>query len=465
MSERIVIEGCAIATVDDDRDASTRAATSCSRTAGSSRSARVRAPEGEADRRIDGRGLPRHARARQLPPPPLPVGDARARPGRGPVRVARRRCTRSGRSIDARRRSAPPRRGAGRARAVGLLDEHRPPLPLPARRRRPARRSRSTPRASSACASTRAAGRWTSAGRRAACRRTRSSRTATRSSTATTQAIDRFHDPRRARCCRIAVAPCSPFSVTEELMTETAELARRRGVRLHTHLAETLDEEAFCLERFGVRPVEYLDDLGWLGDDVWLAHCIHLDAPRGRALRRDRHRRRALPELERASRRRHRAGGRPAARGRGGRARGRRRGLQRGGRAGGRAAAGPARRAAARRRGGTDAPARRSRSGRSTAPAAWAARTRSARWRWASSPTSRSGASTDVGHAGIDDPVAALVLGAARACTCCSSGGASSSRTPSCARASEQAIARDMRARAPGSPNGPGAPESPYEHH
>ena len=59
-------------------------------------------------------------------------------------------------------------------------------------------------------------------------------------------------------------------------MSDAAELARRRGVRLHTHLAETLDEEAFCQEQFGLRPVEYLDDLGWLGDDVWLAHCVHL---------------------------------------------------------------------------------------------------------------------------------------------------------------------------------------------
>jgi cytosine/adenosine deaminase-related metal-dependent hydrolase len=76
---------------------------------------------------------------------------------------------------------------------------------------------------------------------------------------------------------RVALAPCSPFSVTPELMAETAQLARRRGVRLHTHLAETLDEEVFCRERFGVRPVQYLEDLGWLGDDVWLAHCVHLD--------------------------------------------------------------------------------------------------------------------------------------------------------------------------------------------
>jgi cytosine/adenosine deaminase-related metal-dependent hydrolase len=91
------------------------------------------------------------------------------------------------------------------------------------------------------------------------------------------EAIDRFHDPAPDSMLRIALAPCSPFSVTPELMAETAELARRRGVRLHTHLAETDDEETFCLERFGVRPVEYLEGLGWLGEDVWLAHCIHLD--------------------------------------------------------------------------------------------------------------------------------------------------------------------------------------------
>jgi cytosine/adenosine deaminase-related metal-dependent hydrolase len=90
-------------------------------------------------------------------------------------------------------------------------------------------------------------------------------------------AIDRFHDPSPGAMVRVALAPCSPFSVTGGLMRDAADLARRRGVRLHTHLAETLDEEAFCQEQFGVRPVEYLDDLGWLGDDVWLAHCVHLD--------------------------------------------------------------------------------------------------------------------------------------------------------------------------------------------
>ncbi len=90
-------------------------------------------------------------------------------------------------------------------------------------------------------------------------------------------AISRFHDPTPGAMVRIALAPCSPFSVTRGLMTDAAELARRRGVRLHTHLAETLDEERFCHERFGVRPVDYLDGLGWLGDDVWLAHCVHLN--------------------------------------------------------------------------------------------------------------------------------------------------------------------------------------------
>jgi cytosine/adenosine deaminase-related metal-dependent hydrolase len=93
---------------------------------------------------------------------------------------------------------------------------------------------------------------------------------------ASEDAVARFHDSSPGAMVRIALAPCSPFSVTSELMAETAQLARRLGVRLHTHLAETLDEEEFCRERFGVRPVQYLEDLGWLGDDVWLAHCVHL---------------------------------------------------------------------------------------------------------------------------------------------------------------------------------------------
>jgi len=89
--------------------------------------------------------------------------------------------------------------------------------------------------------------------------------------------IKRFHDPKPGSMCRVAVAPCSPFSVTPQLMRESASLARRHGVRLHTHLAETLDEERFCIERFGRRPLDLMDDLGWTGDDVWYAHGIHLN--------------------------------------------------------------------------------------------------------------------------------------------------------------------------------------------
>lgn len=91
--------------------------------------------------------------------------------------------------------------------------------------------------------------------------------------------IDRYHDRRPGAMTRIGLAPCSPFSVTTSLMRETARLARDRGVRLHTHLAETRDEEAFCLERYGRRPVAYLDETEWIGDDVWLAHGIHFADP------------------------------------------------------------------------------------------------------------------------------------------------------------------------------------------
>ncbi len=89
--------------------------------------------------------------------------------------------------------------------------------------------------------------------------------------------IARYHDPKPGSMCRVAVAPCSAFSVTPELMRDSASLARRHGVRLHTHVAETFDEERFCLEKFGRRPVELMEDLGWTGDDVWYAHGIHLN--------------------------------------------------------------------------------------------------------------------------------------------------------------------------------------------
>jgi len=90
--------------------------------------------------------------------------------------------------------------------------------------------------------------------------------------------IAEFHDPAPLSMLRIGLAPCSPFSVTPELMRRTAELARRHpGVRLHTHLAETVDENRFCAERFGMRPLPYLHSLGWTGDDVWFAHMVHPD--------------------------------------------------------------------------------------------------------------------------------------------------------------------------------------------
>jgi cytosine/adenosine deaminase-related metal-dependent hydrolase len=94
--------------------------------------------------------------------------------------------------------------------------------------------------------------------------------------TATADAVARHHDPAPNAMVRVAVAPCSPFSVSSELLVEAAALAREYGVRLHTHLAETLDEEEFCQETHGATPVEYLDRLGWLGDDVWLAHGVHM---------------------------------------------------------------------------------------------------------------------------------------------------------------------------------------------
>ncbi|MCY4221942.1 MAG: 8-oxoguanine deaminase [Thiotrichales bacterium] len=87
--------------------------------------------------------------------------------------------------------------------------------------------------------------------------------------------IRRYHDPSSHAMRQIALAPCSPFSVTRELMRDTAILARTHGIRLHTHLGETEDENAFCLAKFGMRPLDYLEDVGWLSDDVWLAHGIH----------------------------------------------------------------------------------------------------------------------------------------------------------------------------------------------
>jgi cytosine/adenosine deaminase-related metal-dependent hydrolase len=89
--------------------------------------------------------------------------------------------------------------------------------------------------------------------------------------------VDRFHDPRPGAMVRVGLAPCSPFSVSRDLMRETARLARDKGVRLHTHLAENDEDVAYSLATFGCRPGTYAEDLGWTGPDVWHAHCVKLD--------------------------------------------------------------------------------------------------------------------------------------------------------------------------------------------
>ncbi len=90
--------------------------------------------------------------------------------------------------------------------------------------------------------------------------------------------VDAFHDPREGAMVRVGLAPCSPFSVSRELMRDTALLARDKGVMLHTHLAENDEDIAYSLAQFGVRPGQYAEDLGWTGADVWHAHCVKLDA-------------------------------------------------------------------------------------------------------------------------------------------------------------------------------------------
>jgi 8-oxoguanine deaminase len=90
--------------------------------------------------------------------------------------------------------------------------------------------------------------------------------------------IARYHDASPGAMVQVALAPCSPFTVTRSLMSATLALAERTGVRLHTHLAETADEETFCLEKFGCRPLDYLEQCGWLNDRTWLAHGIHFNS-------------------------------------------------------------------------------------------------------------------------------------------------------------------------------------------
>ncbi len=89
--------------------------------------------------------------------------------------------------------------------------------------------------------------------------------------------IQRYHDPKAGAFVQIVLAPCSPFSVSGELMKQSAALARETGVHLHTHLAETEDEQEFCLQKFGYRPVPYMQSVDWVGEDVWFAHAVYVD--------------------------------------------------------------------------------------------------------------------------------------------------------------------------------------------
>ncbi len=89
--------------------------------------------------------------------------------------------------------------------------------------------------------------------------------------------VAKYHDSARLSMCRVGLAPCAPFSVSPELMRETAVQARRWKVRLHTHLCETLDETEYCLARYKMRPIDFVESLGWLGPDVWLAHMVHVE--------------------------------------------------------------------------------------------------------------------------------------------------------------------------------------------
>ena len=120
--------------------------------------------------------------------------------------------------------------------------------------------------------------------------------------------IERYHDASPGSMTQIVLAPCSPFSVTADLLKESAAMARHYKVKLHTHLCETLDEERYTLERFQLRPVDWMETLGWLGDDVWFAHAIHVDDDEIRKFAAHRLRRGPLPLLQHAARLGHRAG-------------------------------------------------------------------------------------------------------------------------------------------------------------
>ena len=265
------------------------------------------APRDIAGRRVPGcHRLSGHPRPGEHPPSPLPVDHPRPGRRRHPVRLADHAVP----GVGSDRCRPGAHRRHRRARLAGrhrLHHHHRPPLRLPARRRRRAAR-----------------------GDRAAARvglrfhPTRGSMDLGQSKgglppdnvvedidailTATEAAIDNYHDTSFDSMLRIGVAPCSPFSVTGDLLKQAAELSRLKGVRMHTHLCETLDEEEFCQQKFGCSPVEYMESLGWLGPG-------RLAGPRGTPVRRGdreagrhRHVGRALPDLQRPAGGGHRQG-------------------------------------------------------------------------------------------------------------------------------------------------------------
>ena len=241
-------------------------------------------PGGDDDRR---QRLPRDARSRQHPPPPVPEPDqgVSADDGQAAVRLAAVAVPAVG---GARHRGGVPVGvgRAGRAGAVRLHDVDRPPLPPPAWRRRPAGCRDRRRGATSACASTRRAARCRCRRRTAGCRPTTSWATTTRSSPPARRPCTATTTAATGAMTRIALAPCSPFSVTEQLMVRSAELAERLDVRLHTHFAENAEDDAFSVATFGCRPTDYLERTGWLTDRAWLAHCVHARRRRGRPARR-----------------------------------------------------------------------------------------------------------------------------------------------------------------------------------
>ena len=324
-----VIEGCAIATIDDERRELADGHIVIRRRPDRHRGRRARAAQTSRPPRPHRRPRQaRHARARQLPPPSLPVGHARPRAAVDAVRVARRALP----GVAAHRRGDRGRRG--------------PRRPGRSSRARAARR-----RPTTTTSSRRAAGDLLEVeigAARAIGLRFHPCRGAMdlgRSAgglppddvvedrdailAASAEAIDRFHDPAPGAMVRIALAPTSPFSVTGELMRETAELARARGVRLHTHLAETDDEEV-VLPRALRRAAARVRRVARLARRRRLARPLRAPGRgRGGEDGRDGHRRRALPHVQRPARRRDRTRSRAAARGHPGRARRRRRGLER----------------------------------------------------------------------------------------------------------------------------------------